>query len=271
MKPNKLNDLPDWIKNSNYNYKVNYRKSLWKNNRMHIKNLLSSLAQPKGVSYVHRRGSPGVNLIQLLISVLLIVLIHNITLLWIIYILLLFKLLFLNPQQLRKFIKSWIIGSIIASLLIIPSYWLTGISTVLYFTIKTSLILANAQYYRITTPFQELLTGLKALHFPDMFIMIIAISLTYIRMLGQNLFLNLEALELRTVSKNKHPYKLIGAIFGALYLKSCDYAIELYAAMEARGFNGHYKSIKVKNNNFKDFVTLSPAIIVLLLFVLWRK
>ncbi|TPR19266.1 energy-coupling factor transporter transmembrane component T [Apilactobacillus timberlakei] len=271
MKNNNSNDLPYWIIKPCNNYNTYGRRSLWKHNRIHIKNLLRSLANPTSIHYVRWRGTPAINLMQLLITILLTVLIHNVILLWIIYIILFFKLLWFKPQQLRQFVHSWIISSIISILVVLPSYWLNGYVTMIYFTIKTSLIMANAQYYRLTTPFQELLIGLKSLHFPDIFIMIIAISLTYLRMLGENLFLNLEALELRTVAKNNHPYQLIGAIFGSLYLKSCEYAIELYTAMEARGFNGHYKSTKIKHNKTKDLVTLSPVVIILLLFVLWRN
>ncbi len=138
------------------------------------------------------------------------------------------------------------------------------------FGLKTSLMLANAQYYRLTTPFQDLLAGLKALHCPDLLIMTLAIAITYLRMLGQHLLLTMEALELRTVAPTAHPYRLIGALFGNLYLKSYTYALELYAAMEARGFNGHYVRSTGRRTHWRDYLALSPAIIVWILFIFWR-
>ena len=92
-------------------------------------------------------------------------------------------------------------------LFVLPSYWLAGPTTLLFFGLKTSLMLANAQYYRLTTPFQDLLAGLKALHCPDLLIMTLAIAITYLRMLGQHLLLTMEALELRTVAPTLiHPF-----------------------------------------------------------------
>lgn len=201
--------------------------------------------------------------------VLLIAIINNLALLWCLGLILAGQLLWLPPQQLRTFVKSWLISSLVALIIVLPSYWLTGPATLLFFGCKTSLILANAQYYRLTTTFNDLLVGLKTLRCPDILIMTLAIAITYLRMLGQYLLLTLEALDLRTVASTKHPYQLIGALFGNLYLKSYAYALELYAAMEARGFNGHYVRAPQRRSHWRDYLSLSPDLVALILLILW--
>lgn len=266
------NQLPDWLKQPVTTQNQAGQNTFLQRNQRHLRHLLTRLAQPAPVIKTQRwHLAPHISLIRLLLLVLLIALINNVTLLWCLALLLGFQLLFLAPQQLRRFIRSWLLSSLVALLFVLPSYWLTGPSTLLFFGLKTSLMLANAQYYRLTTPFQDLLTGLKALHCPDVLIMTLAIAITYLRMLGQHLLLTMEALELRSVAPTKHPYKLIGAMFGNLYLKSYAYAMELYAAMEARGFNGHYVRPAATHNHWRDYLSLSPDILVLLLFIFWRN
>ncbi|RRK10942.1 energy-coupling factor transporter transmembrane protein EcfT [Lactiplantibacillus garii] len=272
MDPKQPTELPDWLQQPASAHSQASKTSFLQRNQRHLRSLLTRLAQPAPVVKNQRwHLAPQINLIRLLLLVLLIALINNVTLLWCLALLLGFQLLLLPPSQLRRFVRSWLISSFVALLFVLPSYWLTGPGTLLFFGLKTSLMLANAQYYRLTTPFQDLLSGLKALHCPDVLIMTLAIAITYLRMLGQHLLLTMEALELRTVAPTKHPYRLIGAMFGNLYLKSYAYALELYAAMEARGFNGHYVRTSPTRNHWPDYLSLGPDILVLILFIFWRN
>lgn len=272
MEPKQPTNLPNWLQQPASTQTQATKVSFLQRNQRHLRGLLARLAQPAPVIKNPRwHLAPQINLIRLLLLVLLIALINNVTLLWCLALILGFQLLLLPPAQLRRFVRSWILSSLVALIFVLPSYWLTGPATLVFFGLKTSLMLANAQYYRLTTPFQDLLTGLKALHCPDILIMTLAIAITYLRMLGQHLLLTTEALELRTVAPTKHPYRLIGAMFGNLYLKSYTYALELYAAMEARGFNGHYVKPATVHGRWRDYLSLSPDMIVLILFIFWRN
>ncbi|CAM3197801.1 energy-coupling factor transporter transmembrane component T [Lactiplantibacillus plajomi] len=270
MEPKQPTNLPAWLQAPASTTSHATRVTFWQRNQRHLRALLRRLAQPAPAIQPRWHLAPQINLIRLLLLVLLIALIQNAVLLWCLALLLGFQLLWLPPGQLRRFVRSWLFSSVVAVIIVLPSYWLNGPATLLFFSLKTSLMLANAQYYRLTTPFQDLLSGLKSLHFPDVLIMTLAIAVTYLRMLGQHLLLTMEALETRTVAPTKHPYRLIGAMFGNLYLKSYAYALELYAAMEARGFNGHYVRSTPTHSHWRDYLSLSPDLLVLILFVLWR-
>lgn len=271
MKPTRHTaDLPAWLQTTTTVTTATAKHQWWQRNQQHLRQLLSRLAQPTPVTVTtHWQIAPQFKLIRLLLLVILIAVSRNAILLWGLALLIGGQLLWLPPHQLRHFIKSWLISVAAALLFVLPSCWLAGPSTLLFFGLKTSLMLANAQYYRLTTPFQALLTGLKALHCPDLLIMTLAIAITYLRMLGQHLLLTMEALELRTVAPAAHPYRLIGALFGNLYLKSYAYALELYAAMEARGFNGHYARATTHSTHWRDYLALTPALIVWAVFIFW--
>ncbi|MFC6180783.1 energy-coupling factor transporter transmembrane component T [Lactiplantibacillus daowaiensis] len=271
MIPNlKTKPLPTWLTVPNHPVKSKRRASMQflSRNQHHLRHLLQRLAQPAPVQPSSWPLSPQINLLRLGLVLLLIASVHSFVWLWGLALLLGLQLLLLPPRQLRYFIRRWLLSCCIAVIIVLPSYWLAGPATVVFFGVKTSLMLANAQYFRLTTTFQDVLAGLKAWHCPNVLIMTLAIAMIYLRMLGQHLLLTTEALDLRLVAPTRHPYRLIGALFGNLYLKSYAYALELYAAMEARGFNGHYAKPVGTASHWRDYLSLSPVLILmgLLLF-----
>jgi len=265
-------DLPTWLQTPNQPITKRHRQPFWARNQRHLQALLVRLAQPApAIPATRWQLAPHIKLLRLGLLLLLIALINNGLFLWGLALLLGAQLLILAPSQLRRFLRSWLFSSLMAVIIVLPTYWLNGPATLLWFGFKTSLILANAQYYRATTNFQDLLTGLKTLHCPDVFIMTLAIAITYLRMLGNYLLQTMEALSLRTVAPAKHPYRLIGALFGNLYLKSYTYALALYAAMDARGFNGHYAKPAAKPTRWRDYLSLSPYVALMALLIFWRN
>ncbi|ETY75545.1 energy-coupling factor transporter transmembrane component T [Lactiplantibacillus fabifermentans] len=271
MKPSQPNKLPTWLAQPTTpvprapRHQVNFLAR----NQRHVQALLARLAQPAPVPRAtHWQLTPPMRLLQLGLMLLVISLVHSPVGLWLLALLIGGQLLLLSPSQLRRFIVSWALSSLLALSFIWPSYWLAGPSTLLLFWGKSSLLLANAQYYRVTTALTDFLTALKAWHCPDVIVMTFAIALTYLRMLGNYLLQTMAALDMRTVAPTKHPYRLIGSLFGQLYLKSYAYALELYAAMEARGFNGHYVTVPTTHVRWRDYLVVSPYVGVLLVLIL---
>jgi len=262
------NNLPDWLQQPNHLTSQPQRHNFLAHNQQHLTHLLARLAQPApAVNPTRWQLSPSISLIRLGILVLLIALTNNTVWLWVLGLLLAGHLLVLAPSQLRRFTRSWLLSTGIALVVVLPSYWLVGPATVLLFVCKTGLILASTQYYRLTTTFQDLLSGLKALHCPNLFIMTLAVAITYLRMLGHYLLQTMMALDMRLVAPAKHPYQLIGTLFGNLFLKSHAYALELYAAMEARGFNGQYVNQPTTTNRWHDYLTLTPYLVLVVVFI----
>lgn len=265
------NKLPAWLEQPNQLSSQRQRHNFLAHNQQHLQQLLARLSQPlPAVQSKKWQLSPSMSLVRLGILVLLIALTNNTGWLWLLGLLIAGHLLLLSPSQLRRFCRSWLISTTIALLIVLPSYWLVGSATVLLFGFKTGLILASTQYYRLTTTFQALLSGLKALHCPNILIMTLAIAITYLRMLGYYLLQTMQALDMRLVAPAKHPYRLIGTLFGNLFLKSQAYALELYAAMEARGFNGHYVNQPTTTNRWHDVLTLTPYLVLVTLFIFGR-
>jgi cobalt/nickel transport system permease protein len=90
------------------------------------------------------------------------------------------------------------------------------------------------------TRWSSLTEALKRFHVPDIFILILDITIKYIYMLGEMSLNMLYALKLRSVGKNNKKYTALGGIAGTIFLQSKAMAEGMYQAMECRGFSGEY-------------------------------
>lgn len=108
-------------------------------------------------------------------------------------------------------------------------------------------ILARTSKWRCVTG------SLRVIGIPDIFILIIDITLSYIVILGNYAISMLYALKLRSIGKENNKHRSLSNIMGVLFLKSKDMAEITYSAMECRCFTGNYKSgysIKIKKYDY---------------------
>ncbi len=92
-----------------------------------------------------------------------------------------------------------------------------------------------------TTRWNDITGALRSLHVPDIFILVLDITIKYIVLLGEFSLNMLYALKLRSVGKDRGKYQSISGIAGSMFVKSREMAEDMYSAMECRGFTGEYK------------------------------
>jgi cobalt/nickel transport system permease protein len=92
-----------------------------------------------------------------------------------------------------------------------------------------------------TTPFPELLQGMRALHIPDILVAIISFTYRYLFVLVD------EALRLQTArdARSAGPggtvlwrAKVLGGMIGSLFIRSYERSERIYQAMVSRGYAG---------------------------------
>ncbi|MFD1317940.1 energy-coupling factor transporter transmembrane component T [Loigolactobacillus zhaoyuanensis] len=258
--------LPSWLTTNTPLPTASSRHHFLEQNSHRLEGLLARFsqaaeqAQPALKHYL----PPQIKLLTTFGSVLLLSLNQNLLLLWLILLVDLGLLLTLPQFYLRRVLRQTLTTAAMALLLILPSLLLNA--NVWLFASKTALILLNLNYYRTTTTFSQVIQALQQLHCPNGLIFVVDITLTYLKMLGEFLLGFLQAVTLRTVGQTKHPYRTIGLLFGTLYLKTRDYALALYAAMEARGFIGEYPRVPRTRKPWRDnlYIILDLAIFGLL-------
>jgi cobalt/nickel transport system permease protein len=135
--------------------------------------------------------------------------------------------------------------------------------------IAGSVTLLNILSY--STRLRNITNSLKILFVPDIFILIIDMTLKYIIILGEFSVNMLYSLKLRSIGKDRQKHTSVSNLIGVLFLKSKDMAEETYHAMECRCFTGKYKS----NLRFKfksvDLVYIFINSILIIMFFILKK
>lgn len=152
----------------------------------------------------------------------------------------LLSLLLLKKEDYKRIFLTVTIFSLFTAVMLMPSILMGNLENSVLMIIKvfTTIVLANILSY--STRWNELSKALKLFFIPDIFILVLELTLRYIYILGEAAAEMLQALKLKSVGKNDKKYGSLSAIAGNLFLKSKDMGEELYSAMECRGFTGEY-------------------------------
>jgi len=118
--------------------------------------------------------------------------------------------------------------------------WGNGSNTVML-TGKVFATVTAVNLLSRTTRWNEITGALRFLHIPDLFILVLDITIKYIVLLGEFSLNMLYSLKLRSVGKDKGKYSSLSGIAGSMFIKSREMADDMYNAMECRGFTGEYR------------------------------
>jgi cobalt/nickel transport system permease protein len=122
-----------------------------------------------------------------------------------------------------------------------------------------------------STQWNSITGALKTFFIPDIFILVLDITIKYIILLGEFSLNMLYSLKLRSVGKNKSRYTSLSGIAGTMFIKSKEMAEDMYAAMECRGFTGEYHINKIISFTFADFIyIIINALIIYTFFYLGK-
>ena len=107
------------------------------------------------------------------------------------------------------------------------------------------------------------------LFLPDIFILVLDITIKYIVLLGEFSLNIFYSLKLRSVGKNKNKYTSLSGIAGTMFIKSKEMAEDMYSAMECRGYTGEYRIYKKFKLTFADviYITINGVIIFTFIYL----
>lgn len=179
---------------------------------------------------------------------------------------LLLLLSFLMLKDIKKILTITLIVLIFTSILLLPSILMGNQRNSILILLKISGTVSSLNIMSYTTEFRHITRSLKLFFIPDIFILILDMSLKYIIILG-NFSLNmLYALKLRSVGRDRKKHTSLSSLIGVLFIKSRDMATETLYAMECRGFTGEYRSRLSWRLRFPDILYSIVNILLILLF-----
>jgi cobalt ECF transporter T component CbiQ len=122
-----------------------------------------------------------------------------------------------------------------------------GLTSAALVTTRVATSVSLVVLLTLTTPWNRLLAGLRALGVPKIFVLIIGMAYRYIFLLLASVGEMYEARKARTVSATAHDKgarQFLGASAGALFGKAHHLSEEVHQAMVARGYRGNARTLR---------------------------
>ncbi|MDU5564843.1 MAG: energy-coupling factor transporter transmembrane component T [Streptococcus vestibularis] len=250
--------LPSWMLEERPVVTKVGRNNFLIRNRHHLEALLQKFeTHPLKVASVFHPTAKVLLLFFLLISVGIS---QNLTVLWILALFLGAGVAFLPHSVLVRTLKKTVVLLIFPLVLYLPHLLLSGGQSLFLF--RLPLIAVAIAYYSETSTISEMLAALKGLHFPNLVLLQLDITIKYIDVFGKQLMDLLKGIEARSFGGN-HRFRIGSNIWGMLYLKAIRYGEELTQAMEARCFVGEYVKSS-QSFTWKDWLALISLVAVIL-------
>ena len=212
------------------------------------KSILSILRMLSKFKYstAHDPHKFGINTISKLISAILLIILvstsRSFAFLMIIDVYLLLIISLLKVDQIKHIIKMALVVTLFTLIILFPSILMGNESNSMMIIIRTLTTVTVVNITSAITQWNEITKALKLLFIPDIFILVLDVTIKYIIIFGEFSLNMLYALKLRSIGNNKNKSNPLSGIIGTMFIKSKEMAEEMYGAMECRGFTGEYKA-----------------------------
>jgi cobalt/nickel transport system permease protein len=193
----------------------------------------------------HKVNRFGINTITKLISAILLIIMvstsRSLGFIILIDVYLLLIISFLSAGEIKHIVKMAAVVGIFSIIILLPSMLMGNINNSIIIIIKTITTVTVVNIMSSISQWNDITKALKLLFIPDIFILVLDVTIKYIIIFGEFSLNMLYALKLRSVGKSKSKSTSISGIIGTMFIKSKEMAEEMYGAMECRGFTGEYK------------------------------
>lgn len=265
----KINNLPNWLQNKeNYQAKANKFSALnFLVRNIKKFNLLSDKFKQKGKG----KNLGVLSFVLFVFEILFLSISEKIVFIWILLIIILFKIAVKNRKDIIKIFKRSFYSSLICFLILLPMICLNSNAFNSFFLIKTFIILLDVNLFVVGLSLNDMISLSIKLHLSNSFTFILGIMSKYLNVLNKQLIDQMSAVQLKSVGKIKHSYNILGNVFGSIYLNSVNTSQDVHDAMIARGYTGEFKTAKFKYHLHAEILSFIELVLLLLLFILVGK
>jgi cobalt/nickel transport system permease protein len=152
----------------------------------------------------------------------------------------------------------------------------TGLRDTLSIAAKSWLSVQAALLLAYTTPFADLVDGLRGLRIPAIIVSIISFMYRYLavltdeagRMSRARRSRSAQAPQGRSGGSVTWRAKVTGSMVGSLFIRSYERSERIYAAMLARGFTGTFQSAQLPRPDQRSLTWFAVALAAIVVFVL---
>lgn len=264
-------DVPEWlIKNDNYIPQTD-RDTFVNKSILSVFKVISRIKMQDSVTASNARINAPLKVFFTFMLLLLVSITRSFVFVIIVNVYLLLLLSIVDADNLVKILKMSLGVTLFTAIIMMPAMlWGNGYSCIMI-TTKVFATITAMGLLSHTTKWNAITESLKRVHIPDMFILILDITIKYMYMLGEFSLNMLYALKLRSVGRNKNKYTSIAGIAGTLFLQSKEMAEDMYHAMECRGFSGEYHIYNKLKFKWIDYVYIAINIGLVVMFIYFGR
>lgn len=180
---------------------------------------------------------------------------------------LLAQLSMLRGETIVRILRISLIMTLFTFIILLPSISMGNGSRSVMMTGKVFATITAVNLLSHSTRWNDITGALKTFHVPDLFILVLDITIKYIVMLGEFAVSMLYALKLRSVGRNREKYTSLSGVAGTLFIKSKEMAEDMYHAMECRGFTGEYRKETSFKVSWTDILYILVHVVILAAFL----
>lgn len=184
---------------------------------------------------------------------------------------LLLVLSMLKGEEILKILKVSVAVTFFTFIVLLPSVFWGTYYSIIMITPKVFATVTAVSILSHSTKWNSITGALKAFFIPDLFILVLDITIKYIVLLGEFSLHMLYSLKLRSVGRNRDKYGSLSGIAGTMFIKSKEMAEDMYSAMECRGFTGEYHLPRKIRLSFADILYIMINAILLFLFFFFGR
>ncbi len=173
-------------------------------------------------------------------------------------------------ERIAAVLRTSMVAGGFTLLTLLPSVLFGHASSMVMITAKVLISAATVKLIAETSEWATLTGAFKRLGVPDLCLLVLDITLSYITLLGEFALAMLYALRLRSVGSHAAKAASLSGIAGSLFLKSKEMAEEMYAAMECRCFTGEYRVSSKLRLGFRE-LSLGTAVSLLAMVFLFLR
>jgi cobalt/nickel transport system permease protein len=199
--------------------------------------------------------------------VILLSLSRSFTFVMVVNVFLLAVLSMMKAKDIIKVLKVSLLMTFFSFIILLPAAFLGNSYSIQMITLKVFATITAVNILSHTTRWNAITSAMKNFFIPDIFVLVLDITIKYIVMLGDFALNMLYALRLRSVGKNDKKYTSLSGVAGTMFIKSKEMAEDMYHAMACRGYTGEYRVFNKFRFTLIDLPYTMIFIGIVLLFI----
>jgi cobalt/nickel transport system permease protein len=270
-KRDELLDMPEWLSKSDKYIPQSDKDTFVNKSILSLLKIISRIkAQDTGKTTKHK-VNVTLKVAFTFIHLVLLSISRSFIFVTIIIVYLLLILSIMEADKIVKILKISLSMALFTFVVMLPAaYWGNSYSCIMI-TSKTFATITEVGILTHSTKWSSITSALKRFFVPDIFILVLDITIKYIVMLGEFTLTMLYALKLRSIGKNRSKNASLSGVAGTMFIKSKEMAEDMYHAMECRGFTGEYHIYSKSKFTIMDFVFIIINVGVISVFLYFER